>query len=207
MAKKSMELNFAGIKISKSFATPLYAQVYEQFREMILSTRLRPGDRLPSTRDLATELGVSRTIITQGFEQLILEGYLIGKTGSGTYVATILPETLINTVVEPKEDTAVKNEKLRALTKNLIPNDLLLRNSEKEELRPFQTGRAALELFSYSSWYEVSKKVLKNLRQYPLSYEDSTGYDPLRNEIARYLRTSRGVKCEAEQIIIVNGSQ
>lgn len=67
MAKKSLELNLAGIKIIKNSDAPLYTQVYEQFRQMILTKRLRPGDRLPATRNLALELGVSRTIITQSF--------------------------------------------------------------------------------------------------------------------------------------------
>lgn len=207
MAKKSSEISFAGIKISKTSATPLYTQVYEQFREMILSKRLRPGDRLPATRNLAAELGVSRTIITQGFEQLILEGYLIGKTGSGTFVASILPDSLINTdAVERAKDIPVSVKPIVA-AKNLIPEDLLVGNSSKEDVTPFQTGHAAVDLFSYQQWYEVSKKILKNLKQYPLGYEDAMGYEPLRNEIARYLRISRGVKCETGQVIIVNGSQ
>jgi GntR family transcriptional regulator/MocR family aminotransferase len=207
MAKKSLELSFAGIKINKDSVTPLYIQVYEQFRQMILARRLRPGDRLPATRNLATDLGVSRTIITQGFEQLILEGYLIGKTGSGTFVASVLPDSLISAVTIEKRHETLKNGKPLNPAKNIIPEELLRRNSDKEDVWPFQTGHAALDLFSYSSWCEVSKKVFKNLRQYPLGYEDAVGYEPLRNEIAKYLRTSRGVKCEAEQIVIVNGSQ
>ncbi len=208
MAKKSIEINLAGIKIIKnSAAPPLYSQLYEQFRQMILSKRLRPGDRLPATRDLAIELGVSRTIITQSFEQLILEGYLLGKTGSGTFVADVLPDSLINAATSEKKNFVPDNGKSFEKTADLIPEELLHRNCNKEDVTPFQTGHAALDLFPYNIWYEVSKKVFKNLKQYPLGYEESIGYEPLRNEIAKYLRISRAVKCEAEQIIIVNGSQ
>ncbi|MEJ7680627.1 MAG: PLP-dependent aminotransferase family protein [Segetibacter sp.] len=207
MAKESIEINLAGIKIIKNSKKPFYLQVYEQFRQMILSGRLRPGDRLPATRSLAQELGVSRTIITQSFEQLILEGYLLGKTGSGTFVADVLPDSLINTVVSGKTIRLHENKKPFVKSKNLIPEELLNRNSNKENIAPFQTGHAALDLFPYNLWYEVSKRVLKNLKQYPLGYEESIGYEPLRKEIAKYLRISRAVKCEAEQIIIVNGSQ
>lgn len=207
MAKRSLELNLAGIKINRSSAASLYTQVYEQFREMILSGRLRPGDRLPATRNLAEELGVSRTIITQSFEQLILEGYLLGKTGSGTFVADVLPDSLINATAIAKRNTTVSNTKSFKQARNLIPESLLRSNSDKEDVRPFQTGHAALELFPYNTWYEVSKKVFKNLKSYPLGYEESIGYEPLRNEIAKYLRFSRAVKCEPEQVIIVNGSQ
>ncbi len=208
MAKKSSELNLAGIKILKKYSTPLYQQVYEQFRQMILTGRLRPRDRLPSTRILAEDLGVSRTIITQGFEQLILEGYIVGKTGSGTYVSDVLPDNLISpkaTNTRNKEVVAVRGP--ATPTKLFIPEELLLGNSSKENVAPFQTGLAALDLFPYQVWYEVSKKVFRNLKNYPLGYEESIGYKPLRNEIAKYLRISRAVKCEAEQIIIVNGSQ
>lgn len=207
MAKKSIEINLAGIKIIKNSNTSLYLQVYEQFRQMILTRRLRPGDRLPATRSLAVELGVSRTIVTQSFEQLILEGYLFGKTGSGTYVADVLPDNLISAVTLEKRNRVPDNGKSFEKGTNLIPEELLRRNSDKEDAIPFQTGHAALDFFPYNIWYEVSKKVLKNLKQYPLGYEESIGYEPLRNEIAKYLRISRAVKCETEQIIIVNGSQ
>lgn len=207
MAKKSLELDLAGVKIVKSSPTPLYTQVYEQFRQMILTRRLRPGDRLPATRNLAEELGVSRTIITQSFEQLILEGYLLGKTGSGTFVAGVLPDTLLSVAaVEKRNGNASGGQSINE-AKNLIAEDLLRRNSDKEDEKPFQTGHAALDVFPYNTWYEVSKKVFKNLKAYPLGYEEATGYEPLRNEIAKYLRMSRAVKCEADQVVIVNGSQ
>src|SRR5712675_1849621 len=96
MAKESLEINLAGIRLSKNSSTPLYSQVYEQLRTMILNKRLRPGDRLPASRNLAKDLKVSRVIISQGYEQLMMEGYLIGKTGSGTFVADILPDHLLN---------------------------------------------------------------------------------------------------------------
>src|SRR4051794_22906551 len=73
-------------------AMPFYRQLYEEMRTAILSGRLRAGTRLPSTRALASELGVSRTTVVNAFEQLIDEGYLEGKVGAGTYVAQVLPE-------------------------------------------------------------------------------------------------------------------
>src|SRR5215216_906978 len=96
MPKETQEINPAGIQISKNLDTPLYQQVYEQFRAMVLDRRLRAGDRLPASRNLAKELGVSRVIISQAFEQLVMEGYLVGKTGSGTFVADNIPDVLLN---------------------------------------------------------------------------------------------------------------
>src|SRR4051794_15559297 len=96
MPKESPEINPAGIRLSKKSTVPLYQQLYDQFRDMLLKNRLRPGDRLPASRNLSKELGVSRVIINQAYEQLIMEGYLIGKTGAGTFVADVLPDHLLN---------------------------------------------------------------------------------------------------------------
>src|ERR1700730_18280310 len=106
MGKESAEINPAGIRLSKKSGTALHLQIYEQFRNMILEKRLRPGERLPASRNLAKELCVSRVIISQGYELLLMEGYVIGKTGSGTFVADLLPDHLLNaaknkTIISP----------------------------------------------------------------------------------------------------------
>jgi GntR family transcriptional regulator/MocR family aminotransferase len=80
------------ISLDASQATPIHRQLYEKLRSGILAGRLRAGERLPSTRALAAELGVSRTTVVTAFDNLLAEGYLEGKVGSGTYVASSLPE-------------------------------------------------------------------------------------------------------------------
>ena len=77
------------VTLDRRSATPLYRQIYEGFRDAILERRLRPGQRIPSTRALASELGVSRLPLLNAFEQLVAEGYFIGRTGSGTFVASV----------------------------------------------------------------------------------------------------------------------
>src|SRR5439155_13687341 len=74
---------------------PMHRQLYRELREAVLSGRLPPGSRLPSTRSIATELGISRNTVMGAFDQLLAEGYLEGKVGSGTYVADKLPEELL----------------------------------------------------------------------------------------------------------------
>lgn len=205
MSKNSLELSLAGIKLHKKSEVPLYTQVYGIFRELILNKRLRPGDRLPATRNLASELGVSRVIITQGFEQLILEGYLVGKTGSGTYVAEIIPDSLTLT-----QNTTSQKSPARQHIVNGKPNilsDVLKRSSVKEDVVPFITGTPSLDLFPYKIWSQVAMQVMKNFKQYHLGYDDALGYMPLRVEIAKYLRVARAVNCEPEQVIVINGSQ
>ena len=202
MAKLSSEINLAGIRLSKKSDTPLYTQVYEQFRQMILDKRLRPGERLPASRNLARELGVSRVIISQGYEQLILEGYLVGRTGSGTFVADQVPDLLLQVT---KTDPAKKNG----------PGAIRVAGPEfpasvpyhKTDLVPFQTGVPSLDHFPYKSWGLVGNRVLKRLKHFHLGYDEPLGYWPLRQSIASYLRVSRAVKCEADQVIVVTGSQ
>src|SRR5271155_5570860 len=93
MAKKSstLPLNLKGPKAR----VPLYRWLYEELRSAILAGRLHPGARLPATRDLASQYGISRPTIVTAFEQLRSEGYVEGKVGSGTYVSKTLPDELL----------------------------------------------------------------------------------------------------------------
>ncbi len=194
MSKQSPEINLAGIKLSKQSSTPLYIQVYEQLRKMIINKRLRRGDRLPASRNLAKELSVSRIIISQGYEQLMIEGYLVGKTGSGTFVADTIPDQLLHAArINPNNNS-----------KEIISGDNSYRQTE---LAPFQIGTPSLDAFSYKNWFDSANHVLKQLKKFHIGYDDTLGYWPLRKAIASYLRLSRAVRCEAEQVIVVTGSQ
>lgn len=94
MAKRAAEVP-PWISLDGSSGVPLYRQLYDGVRRAILSGVPPAGARLPSTRTLAAELGVSRTTMVTAFEQLLAEGYLDGKVGSGTYVASSLPDDLL----------------------------------------------------------------------------------------------------------------
>jgi len=198
MPKESREINPAGIRLSKKHSVPLYLQVYHQFRNMIVSQRFRPGDRLPASRSLAKELGVSRVIVNQGYEQLILEGYLVGKPGSGTFVADILPDSLLNAAKTNGSATPAPGSEEE---KTAYPS------GRATSVLPFQAGISSLDSFPYKTWQTVGNNVLKNLKGYHLGYNDTFGHWPLRQAIAAYLRVSRAVACEAEQVIVVTGSQ
>src|SRR5262245_50574620 len=94
------------IALDRTSATPLYRQIYEGYRGAILERRLRAGQRMPSTRGLAQELGLSRIPVLNAFEQLIAEGYLEARTGDGTYVSTDLPQRAGATAVHDRENAA-----------------------------------------------------------------------------------------------------
>src|SRR5262245_32728233 len=92
---------FPFIDFQKSSRVPFYKQIYEGFRSAILSGRLHAGQRLPSTRGLAMELGISRLPVISAFEQLLHEGYVQGKIGSGTFVSESIPDELSIPVYSP----------------------------------------------------------------------------------------------------------
>src|SRR5260370_12164886 len=87
-------------------ALPYYRQIYDGYRAAILAGRLRPGERLPSTRALAAELNISRLPVVYAFEQLLHEGYIEGRAGSGTYVKESIPDELSRPIAAPARKTA-----------------------------------------------------------------------------------------------------
>src|SRR6476646_1092781 len=86
---------------------PMHRQLYRELRDAVLSGRLPPGSRLPSTRSIAEDLGVSRNTVMGAFDQLLAEGYLEGKVGSGTYVARVLPDEVLNVAAPPRGSAEV----------------------------------------------------------------------------------------------------
>ncbi|QFS47844.1 PLP-dependent aminotransferase family protein [Nostoc sphaeroides] len=195
------------IPIDSQADIPLHRQVYEKIRLQILSGRLTPGQRLPSTRSLAQSLGISRATVTQSYEQLLSEGYLETTLGSGTFVCDQLPDDLLNTVpIESTSSATNSSITLSAYGKNLN-NKAFLRLPELELQINFTYGRPAFDKFPIDLW---RKLLSRHCRSHPsvLDYaNDSMGYQPLRQAIASYLSRSRAVKCTPEQIIIIGGSQ
>ena len=94
MKGRHVAADLCAFELTRTAGTPLFRQIYLQLRSAILSRRLRPGTKLPSTRDLAAQLGVSRSAAVAAYEQLLAEGYTSGRHGSGTYVSPDLPEAI-----------------------------------------------------------------------------------------------------------------
>jgi GntR family transcriptional regulator / MocR family aminotransferase len=92
MKRRESWADLYAFEIDRAGDVPVFRQIYLQFRSAILSGALRPATKLPSTRELAERLRVSRSAVVSGFEQLLAEGYAFGKKGAGTYVASDLPE-------------------------------------------------------------------------------------------------------------------
>lgn len=197
------------ITLDQQSAVPLHRQLYDELRRAILSGRLRPGERVPSTRALARSLRVSRTTVTQGYDQLLSEGYLQAVIGSGTTVCTHLPDDLARPlpVAQASARRPAPALRLSDYGRSLAEAESFAL-PEPEPLINFKTGRPAFDHFPLRLWRRLMLRHLRHSEAALLDYAGSSqGYEPLREAIAGYLRRSRAAHCEAGQIIIVSGSQ
>lgn len=208
MARTSETLPIAGLVLNADSNQPMYQQLYQYLRGAILEGRLRPGQRLPATRHLAKELGVSRNTVMLAFDDLFSEGYLKGKTGSGTFVTETLPDQMLYAQGNDRrsgEDGefehcfSQRGQVIADIPINCIngPDDII----------PFQHGVPGIFEFPYDIWSRLANRRLRNYHAMDLGYSSAAGYPPLREAIADYLRTFRALRCEADQIVIVNGTQ
>ena len=185
--------------------TGLYKWLYEALRSAILGGRLAPGSRLPATRDLARAYHLSRATIVSAFEQLKAEGYVEGRAGSGTYVSKVLPEQLLQVrSTAPEKRLPHRRVPLSAYARRLHP---FLTPSNPPPLRAFRANQPALDAFPTTLWAQVAARRLRRASAGLLAGGEALGYRPLRDAVATYLNTSRGVKCSAEQVLIVSGAQ
>lgn len=182
----------------------LYRWLYEELRAAILEGRLHPGSRLPATRDLASSYHLSRATIVTAFEQLKSEGYVEGKAGSGTYVSQVLPEQLLQ-VGRLRAEKRLPHRRVpfSSYARRLQP----FRGSTPRPPRAFRPNQPALDLFPTTLWAQVASRRLRRVSASLLAGGEALGYRPLREAVADYLNTSRGVKCSADQVLIVSGAQ
>jgi GntR family transcriptional regulator / MocR family aminotransferase len=196
------------IKLDNGLSLPLHKQLYDELRQAILEGRLLPGRRIPSTREMAKSLGVSRSTVTQSYEQLLSEGYLETVIGSGTYVCKQLPDDLLNSqAVKITDKITYSTIKLSQYGKILVNTENVPRIHEKKLEISFRYGRPAFNEFPIKLWRSLlSRYCCASLDWLDYSVEP-LGYKPLREAIASYISRVRAVNCEPEQILITNGTQ
>ena len=206
MAKRGRNLVLTTISLNRSSGEPLYLQLYRELREAIETGRFRSDTRVPSSRSLALDLGLSRKTVVEAFEQLAAEGYLEAKVGSGTYVSRALPQEIRKPQVRsrkasnggvPARTTSGRGREIAGISP-FFP---------AVKAKPFRHGLPALDAFPLKLWTQLAGKRLRSLPRDLLGYGDPKGYRPLRDAIASYLGTARAVRCEPEQVVIVAGSQ
>jgi GntR family transcriptional regulator/MocR family aminotransferase len=199
------------ISLDSKGGLPLHRQLYEELRRAILAGRLAPGQRVPSTRALSRALGVSRSTVTQSYEDLLSEGYFQAAHGSGTFVSHQLPEELLRAAPGRAETASPRQGGAKARLSaygESISRTWLDRQPGFEGLISFRHWRPDLEGFPSKEWGRLLARQCRAARRTMLDYaSDSQGHRRLREAIARYLGRSRAVSCDADQVIIVSGSQ
>jgi GntR family transcriptional regulator/MocR family aminotransferase len=189
-------------EIDRAADAPVFRQIYLQLRSAILSGTLRPATKLPSTRDLAVQLGVSRSAVVSAFEQLLAEGYASGKKGAGTYIAPGLPE--------PFEAIHGRKKRLASVAKTAASSrDLrgFADVTEQSDERPFNLGRTLVDARTAELWRKLSARTLRSLGRHHFGYADPHGMLELRKSVCDYLQAARAVRCQPEQIVITAGTQ
>ncbi|HEV8411064.1 MAG TPA: PLP-dependent aminotransferase family protein, partial [Gemmatimonadaceae bacterium] len=161
----------------------------------ILDGLLRPGQRVPSTRVLAIELGMSRLPVLTAYEQLLHEGYLEGRVGSGTYVCAAAPDTRL------RAKARVEMHPADGKRTQVTPG------RSEGGVRPFRMSLPALDEFPQPLWGRIVARYAHRLTPAHLAYGDPAGLAPLRLAIAAHLRTARAVNCEADNLLVTSGSQ
>jgi len=187
------------LPLDRSSGVPIHRQIYEGLRRAVLDGLLRPGQRVPSTRALAEELGVSRLTVLTAYDQLLHEGYLDGRLGSGTFVGAAVPDDLLRPPARP--DVGAPSKRARR-TPHPPP-----RVRDEGGLGPFRMSLPALDQFPHAAWSGLVARHAHALTHAEMAYGDPAGLVPLRLAIAEHLRAARAVRCEAEQVVIVSGSQ
>ncbi len=185
---------------------PQQRRLYEATRAAILQQQLTAGSKLPSSRNLASELGIARNTVIAAFEQLAAEGFVTTIIGSGTFVSATLPVAPSNnrldnntTSTKPSDGTSPLSKRGARLT--------AFAAGARYEIEPFAPGDPDFSTFPFKLWQRLQNRVWRDARPELLDYGQSGGYLPLRRAIAEYLRVSRSVKLSIEQVMITAGTQ
>ena len=176
------------IAVDRSRDASLIRQVYDQVRLRITRGDLQAGEQLPSTRQLAADLHVSRIVILEAYDQLLAEGYIESRQGSGTYVAE-------GTYLE-----AVQREQLP------LVHTVAGTGRENNSIIDFRSGLPALDLFPRKLWGHLAQQVCAESSPAVFGYNHPEGCAELRIALARYLAKTRGVRCQPDQLVITSGA-
>jgi len=212
-----LSFNPAGIELDRRQG--LTRQLYEALRQRVLDGRLVSGTRLPASRDLAAALSISRNSVVRAYDQLYAEGFIQGRVGDGTYVAQLAEKlstklsTGLSTGLSPTLSTIHANPP--GISPRKVIHSPALGRLETNHLplpptgppRAFRVGVPAFDLFPFDVWAKLNAAFWRKPDLQQLCYGDPAGDERLRGLIAAYLRSSRGLQCSAEQIVITSGAQ
>ena len=191
----------------KKSDNPLYLQLYSYIQDAILRGDISAGEKLPSLRRLSEELHISVTTVQQAYDQLLLEGYVTTKRGSGYYVSTLSPveQSFARGNYERSDNSSYEHDENRG-NFNKGKSDPQ-RSLDEELLHEHAEALYDLSCFDFNKWKKCSAKVMTDYAHLLTFESDPQGEESLRREIAKYLYGARGVSCYPDQIVIGAGTQ
>jgi GntR family transcriptional regulator/MocR family aminotransferase len=181
------------IEIDRHQALPVYMQICERFKSAIAAGHLKPGDRVPALRGLATQLNTARGTVEMAYDILVDEGYLQMRGAAGTFVSSSLPAS------------ATKPAARKGRERVDVPRAKQSAADLGHDAKPLRPGLPALDAFPRKVWSRIVAHRARIVDIASLTYPDPAGYGPLRERIATYLGLSRGVECAPEQVFVTSG--
>ncbi|AOB41440.1 DNA-binding protein [Bordetella parapertussis] len=187
-------------RLERRGATPLSRQIYDLLRDLILAGDLPAGTKLPATRALAVDTGLSRNTVLHAYDQLLAEGYLVSAFGSGTFVSDTVPATP-EPPAPPEVEAAAQHFALSRRGTKLVREA----SASDRQWGAFVAGVPDVSLFPRAVWQRLQSRRWRQAPPELLTYAYGAGYMPLRRALAEHLRLSRSVKCDADQIVVASG--
>jgi GntR family transcriptional regulator/MocR family aminotransferase len=200
------------IRLDRAATEPLHQQLYRQIRDELKLARFSDGSsRLPSSRALAVDLGISRSTVTLAFSKLHAEGYLRSKPASGTFASNLLPEAFL-TAGHPETYDSIRrpvriSNRVRAIPDGRVGNQFDLGATGAGAGVSLVASIPAVDEFPITVWERLRAQVLAKKGAHLLRYASNRGDSDLRKAIAAYLCDFRAARCHPDQILIVGGMQ
>jgi GntR family transcriptional regulator/MocR family aminotransferase len=186
------------LTVDRNGRLPLYRQIIKQIKAQVLCGELESGGQLPSSRQLAHDLGVARITVTQAYEQLQLEGYVVSRPGAGMFVAEDLP------LLDEKRPFSPTLSEWGHRVLTAAPTDT---PSGTRPAIDFGISRSFAQIFPYDVWRRLLARYLSTDDAMLSRYGSVAGFLPLRQALADYLARYRGINSTPEQVVIVSGAQ
>lgn len=195
----------SSIRIDRTGNRKIGVQLYMALRDLILSGGLTGAERLPASRTLASELGVSRTTVIDALDRLVSEGLLEARVGAGTFVTKTIRNKVRRPEVSPK--TSAPEYCRLSDTAKMAVNRFAPRDRLPDRSAAFVTALPALDKFPMAQWSRLSARHWRSDRDTLMGYGDPFGLPALRSAIAAHLHASRGIQCDPDQVFIFGGAQ
>jgi GntR family transcriptional regulator/MocR family aminotransferase len=188
-------------RLQDASAEPTYRRLAQLLQQAILSGQLASGAKLPSSRAMGADLGIARNTVTQVYEQLHAEGYVLAQTGSGTYVADTSPNRLLDIDLRPGRRPLRDHQRLSRRGRRTIE----MAGVGKQQWGAFMPGIPDVTEFPLKTWNRLQNRVWREIRPELMTYAQGGGYRPLRRALADWLRVARAASCLPEQVIVTTG--